>query len=72
MTTVELVGPRELFVDARGDAMRATWHPELGQVTLSMWRGDECRATFPMTTDDLARLGIFATAVLADAARSTP
>lgn len=64
------VGRREVLVDERGDALRATWHPESRTVQLSLWRDGGCRATFPLTTDDAARLSMFLTATVADSARA--
>ena len=72
MTIATMVEPlaREVLVDARGDALRATWHEDQRVVQLSMWRDGLCRATFPLTTDDVARLSMFLTASLASGARS--
>ncbi len=69
MTMVEPLA-REVIVDARGDALRATWHAEERVVQLSMWRDGLCRATFPLSTDDAARLSMFLTGSLASAARA--
>jgi hypothetical protein len=70
MTMVEPL-TREVLVDARGDALRATWHADERTVQLSMWRDGLCRATFPLSTDDAARLSMFLTASLAGAVRDT-
>jgi hypothetical protein len=72
MATVKTWGPREMFVDERGDALRATWHPEVDRVTLSLWRGDECRATFPLALGDAARLSAFLTLALGAATTPPP
>ena len=48
----------ECFSDARGDgrSMRATWHHHEDLVVLSLWRGDECTATFRLPHDQVASL----------------
>ncbi len=67
-TLLEATPTREVLIDARGDALRATWHPEARTVQLSLWRDGSCRATFPLSTDDAARLSMFLTASLAASA----
>jgi hypothetical protein len=44
-------------------AIRVAAHPELGMVTLSLWRGDTCVASHQMAAQDASKL----IAVLADA-----
>jgi hypothetical protein len=47
-----------VHVDPRGDgrALRISAHPELGLVTLSVWRGDRCVATHQVPTADVPGL----------------
>lgn len=53
-------GPRrELFVDERGSALRATWHRERGQVVVSLWHDDVCVGTVRLEPDDATRLAGF-------------
>jgi hypothetical protein len=49
---------RELFLDERG-GLRVTWHGDEDALVLSVWRGDECRATFRLTPEDADRLADF-------------
>jgi hypothetical protein len=50
------------FLDTRGDdrALRVTWHHEPAPhgpvVVLSLWRGDECAATFRLPIGDVPAL----------------
>lgn len=50
---------RELFVDGRGSAMRATWHEEEGLAVISLWHGDRCVGTVRLDPQDSARLAQF-------------
>jgi hypothetical protein len=47
-----------VHVDPRGDgrALRISAHPELGLVTLSVWRDDRCVATHHVPTADVPGL----------------
>lgn len=59
-STVEDRPPRRaLFVDDRGNGMRASWHADLGQVVLSTWHGAECVGTVRLGLGDTARLLAF-------------
>ena len=56
-----------VHVDPRGDgrALRISAHPELGLVTLSIWRGDRCIATHQVPTADVPGLvGLLTEALL--------
>jgi hypothetical protein len=56
-----------VHVDPRGDgrALRISAHPELGLVTLSIWRGDRCVATHQVPTADVPGLvGLLTEALL--------
>ncbi|HEX2894956.1 MAG TPA: hypothetical protein VHO29_13240 [Marmoricola sp.] len=48
----------EYFLDTRGDAraLRVSWHHEADVVVLSMWRGQECAATFRLAIDEVPEL----------------
>lgn len=60
MAVVELhPARREVLVDERGDALRATWHPREHTIVVSHWRDDVCRGTFRLTPGDAARLAGF-------------
>lgn len=58
-TTEELPPRRALFVDQRGNGLRASWHADLGQVVLSTWHGRECVGTVRLGLGDTARLLAF-------------
>ncbi len=47
---------RELFADARGRGLRASWHPEVGVVVLSIWEREVCIGTFHLAITDAGRL----------------
>jgi hypothetical protein len=73
MTTVELLPSRRLFmIDERGDALRATWHPERRSVVLSHWKSDQCRATYQLDLAETTRLINFLVGTLAASAGHTP
>lgn len=50
---------RELFVDGRGSALRATWHQEEGLAVISLWHHDLCVGTVRLDPQDSARLAQF-------------
>ncbi len=50
---------RELFVDARGSALRASWHEERSVVVVSLWHDDECVGTVQLRPEDAGRLAQF-------------
>ena len=50
---------RELFVDARGSALRASWHEEHGVAVVSLWHDDVCVGTVQLDPADAARLAQF-------------
>lgn len=50
---------RELFVDSRGSALRASWHEEQGMVVVSLWHDDECVGTVRLDAADSTRLAQF-------------
>lgn len=50
---------RELFVDSRGSALRASWHDDHGVAVLSIWHGDVCVGTARLDVEDAARLAQF-------------
>ena len=57
---------RELFADARGRGLRASWHPEVGVVVLSIWQREVCIGTFHLPITDAGRLSAMLTTHLAD------
>jgi hypothetical protein len=59
---------RDLFLDRRGDLVRASWHRDERTVVLSLWRDGECRATTPIDVATAARLSAFLLGTVADAA----
>ena len=62
-----------VHVDPRGEgrALRISAHPELGLVTLSIWRGDRCIATHQVPTGDVPGLvGLLTEALLERPAES--
>jgi hypothetical protein len=61
---------KELFIDEDDTALRASWHLDQGLVNFSVWRGDTCTETFPLSVDDASRLVAFLVDGLATAARS--
>ena len=59
-----------VHADPRGDGrtLRISAHPELGVVTISVWRDDRCIATHQVPTADVPGLVSFLTEALADQA----
>lgn len=59
-----------VLVDPRGDgrALRVSAHPELGIVTISIWREDRCVATHHVPTADVPGLVALLTEALAEQA----
>ena len=74
MGVVVPLSRRELFVDSRGSALRASWHQEHGMAVVSLWHGDECVGTVRLDTADSTRLAQFLVghvgAIAADATSS--
>lgn len=68
MGTVVPLIQRELFVDPRGSALRASWHSEDGVVVLSVWHGDTCVGTVRLDAEDATRLAQFLVGHLGTAA----
>ena len=58
----------ELLVDARGHALRATWHPDDREVVLGVWDDARCVGTVRLDPPAAARLGAFLLAALGSAA----
>lgn len=50
---------RELFVDARGSALRASWYEEHGMAVVSLWHGNLCVGTVRLDAADSTRLAQF-------------
>jgi hypothetical protein len=48
----------EYFLDARGPAraLRVSWHHDADLVVLSMWRGQECVASFRLAIEEVPDL----------------
>ena len=59
MGTVLPLTRRELFVDSRGSALRASWYEEHGMAVVSLWHGDMCVGTVRLDTADATRLAQF-------------
>ena len=59
MGTVVPLARRELFVDARGSALRASWHEEDGLAVVSVWHGDTCVGSVRLDAGDATRLAQF-------------
>ena len=57
---------RELFADARGRGLRASWHPEVGVVVLSIWEREVCIGTFHLAITDAGRLSAMLTTHLGE------
>jgi hypothetical protein len=57
-----------VHVDPRGDgrSLRISAHPELGVVTISVWRQDRCVATHQVPTEDVPGLVSLLTEALVD------
>jgi hypothetical protein len=62
----------ELLVDARGHALRATWHPGDREVVLGVWNERRCVGTVRLDPPAAARLGAFLIAALGSAAAQPP
>ena len=59
MGRLHAVARRELFVDTRGSALRASWHQEEGLAVVSLWHDDLCVGTVRLDPQDAARLAQF-------------
>lgn len=59
MGTVVPLARRELFVDARGSGLRASWHDDHGLAVISLWHGDTCVGSVRLDADDATRLAQF-------------
>ncbi|MGH2703756.1 MAG: hypothetical protein ACRDJ4_01270 [Actinomycetota bacterium] len=57
---------REILVDGRGHALRATWHPDQDLVVISVWHGESCAGTVQLPSADAARFGAFLLTALAE------
>jgi hypothetical protein len=60
--------PPELLVDARGHALRASWHADDREVVLGVWDDARCVGTVHLDPPAIARLGAFLMASLGAAA----
>lgn len=58
---------RTLFPTTHSD-LQVTWHPEADTLVLSMWSGDRCTGSAPLTAADAGRLLAFVARCLADRA----
>jgi hypothetical protein len=58
----------ELLVDARGHALRATWHADEREVVVGVWDDNHCVGTVRLDPPAVARLGAFLVASLGAAA----
>jgi hypothetical protein len=58
----------ELLVDARGSAMRATWHDDDAVLVLSVWHDGVCTGSVRLPPDEVARLGRYLVTSLAESA----
>jgi hypothetical protein len=63
---------RYLAVDETGTGLRATWRPGQGITNLSLWRGDQCVATFHLSTEQMGDLIAFLGTSLAAACPVQP
>jgi hypothetical protein len=63
---------RYMAVDEKGTGLRATWRPAQGFTNLSLWRGDECVATFHLSTGQMGELIAFLGTSLAAACPVQP
>jgi len=68
MTVAPLPVQGGVHVDPRGNgrALRISAHPELGMVTISIWRDDRCVATHQVPTADVPGLVALLTEALVD------
>lgn len=73
MSVSPLPGHGGVHVDPRGNgrALRISAHPELGLVTISIWRDDRCVATHQVPTEDVPGLVSLLTEALVEQAQST-
>jgi hypothetical protein len=69
MNDVALRTRPELLVDARGHALRATWHPDDREVVLGLWDERRCVGTVRLDPPTAARLGAFLMASLGAASQ---
>jgi hypothetical protein len=73
MAAPQVAGPsrtypaRLLFPTARSD-LRFSWHPERDQFVLSLWRGDVCVGSAPLSPQEAAELSSLVVSHLGDRA----
>ena len=72
MGTVVPLPRRELFVDARGSSLRASWHEEHGVAVISVWHGNECVGSVRLDPADATRLTQFLVGHLGAQAAAQP
>ena len=72
MTVSPLPGHGGVHVDPRGHGrvLRVSAHPELGLVTISVWRDDRCIATHHVPTADVPGLVSLLTEALVERAET--
>jgi hypothetical protein len=72
MTVSPLPGQGGVHVDPRGNgrALRVSAHPELGLVTISVWRDDRCVATHHVPTAEVPGLVALLTEALVERAET--
>jgi hypothetical protein len=58
---------REHFPTSHSD-LRATWHPEADVLVLTLWSGDRCTGSAPLSAADAGRLLSFVARCLAQRA----
>ena len=71
MGTVLPLPRRELFVDVRGSALRASWHEESGLAVVSIWHGDVCVGSVRLDPEDIGRLTQFLVGHIAELAAAS-
>ena len=62
---------REMFLDPRGSALRASWHDDHGVAVLSVWHGDQCVGTVRLDVPDATRLAQFLVAHIGQTAAAS-
>lgn len=62
----------EVFVDERGNALRASWHAAAGVVVVSLWHESTCVGTIRLDTADTARLAALLSAAVVEQLQPLP
>lgn len=66
MTPRAIVSRSRAFFPTSHSDLRVTWHPEADTLVLSMWSGERCAGSAPLSAADVGRLLAFVAQSLAE------